>query len=127
MGLALAIGSAARAAPQETPFFQNEVASGKLPGVEYRLPKDPAVAELQSIGTPGGELRMLMGSAKDTRMMVVYGYARLVGYTPSLKFAPDILKSIEVEDNRVFTLALAQRTQMVGWSAVYLRRFSLLV
>ena len=106
LGLALATGSAARAAPQETPFFQKEVASGKLPGVEARLPKDPAVAELQSIGTPGGELRMLMGSAKDTRMMVVYGYARLVGYTPSLKFAPDILKSIEVEDNRVFTLRL---------------------
>ena len=70
------------------------------------MPEEPAVAELETIGTPGGELRMLMGGPKDTRMMVVYGYARLVGYTPSLKFAPDILKSIEVEDNRIFTLHL---------------------
>jgi len=50
-------------------------------------------------------------------MMVVYGYARLVGYTPSLKFAPDILKSIEIEDNRIFTLHL-RRGIMVGWTIV---------
>jgi peptide/nickel transport system substrate-binding protein len=49
---------------------------------------------------------MLMGSPKDTRMMVVYGYARLVGYTPALELTPDILQSIEIEDNRVFTLHL---------------------
>jgi peptide/nickel transport system substrate-binding protein len=106
LGLTLATGGTARAAPQETPFFKADVASGKLPGVQARVPEEPAVAELESIGAPGGELRMLMGSAKDTRMMVVYGYARLVGYTPALSFAPDILKSIEIEDNRVFTLHL---------------------
>ena len=50
------------------------------------------MAELETLGRPGGELRMLMASPKDTRMMVVYGYARLVGYTPSLNFVPDILK-----------------------------------
>jgi peptide/nickel transport system substrate-binding protein len=104
LGLTLATSGTARAAPQEAPFFGKDVASGKLPAVEARLPQEPAIAELSSIGTPGGELRMLMGSAKDTRMMVVYGYARLVGYTPSLKFAPDILKAIEIEENRVFTL-----------------------
>ena len=49
---------------------------------------------------------MLMASPKDTRMMVVYGYARLVGYTPALELAPDILKAIDVEDNRIFTLHL---------------------
>ncbi len=91
---------------RETPFFEKEVTSGKLPKIEDRVPEEPAVAELEAIGTPGGELRMLMGSPKDTRMMVVYGYARLVGYTPSLEFVPDILKSIDVQDNRVFTLRL---------------------
>jgi len=51
-------------------------------------------------------LRMLMASPKDTRMMVVYGYARLVGLTPSLELAPDILKAIDVQDGRIFTLHL---------------------
>jgi peptide/nickel transport system substrate-binding protein len=49
-----------------------------------------------------------MAGPKDTRMMVVYGYARLVGYTPSLNIEPDILKSIEIEDGRIFTLHLRQ-------------------
>src|SRR6267143_3037090 len=64
------------------------------------------VAVLQTVGNPGGELRMLMAGPKDTRMMVVYGYGRLVVYTPSLNIEPDILKSIEVEDGRIFTLHL---------------------
>src|SRR5947208_314894 len=96
----------ASAALQETPVFRDDVADGKLTKVKQRVPEEPAVAELETIGIPGGELRMLMGGPKDTRMMVVYGYARLVGYTPTLKFVPDILKSMEIEDNRVFTLHL---------------------
>jgi peptide/nickel transport system substrate-binding protein len=91
---------------QETPAFKEDVASGRLPKVEERVPNDPEVAELETIGVFGGELRMLMGGPKDTRMMVVYGYARLVRYTPSLNLAPDILKSIDVEDGRIFTLHL---------------------
>ena len=91
---------------QETPALKDDVARGKLPKIEMRVPEDPAVAELETIGIPGGELRMLMGGPKDTRMMVVYGYARLVGYTPSLTLEPDILKSIDVQHNAVFTLHL---------------------
>jgi peptide/nickel transport system substrate-binding protein len=106
LGLTLATAGGARAKLQELPFLKADVANGKLPGAEERVPQEPAIAVLDTIGTPGGELRMLMASAKDTRMMVVYGYARLVGYTPSLKFAPDILKSIEIENNRTFTLYL---------------------
>ncbi len=104
--LLLALASAARAELKETPFFKDAVASGKLPKVEDRAPSDPAVAEVEAVGKPGGELRMLMAGPKDTRMMVVYGYARLVGYTPSLTLEPDILKSIDVEDGRIFTLHL---------------------
>jgi peptide/nickel transport system substrate-binding protein len=106
LGISLAIPRAAWAGLQETPALKEEVGSGRLPNVEERVPKEPAIAELKKIGTPGGELRMLMAGPKDTRMMVVYSYARLVGYTPSLEFAPDILRSIDVEDNRVFTLHL---------------------
>jgi peptide/nickel transport system substrate-binding protein len=104
--LTLATSRGARGELRETPFFRSEVTSGKLSKIEDRVPEEPAVAELETLGTPGGELRMLMGGPKDTRMMVVYGYARLVGFTPELEFAPDILKSIDIEDNRVFTLHL---------------------
>jgi peptide/nickel transport system substrate-binding protein len=102
----MALPDSASADLREPPVFKEYVTQGKLPKVEERVPEEPAVAELETIGTPGGELRMLMGGPKDTRMMVVYGYARLVAYTPSLKLMPDILKSVEVEDNRIFTLHL---------------------
>ena len=102
----IAVLNAAQAEPQETPFFKQEVVSGKLSRVDGRLPSDPAMAGSETIGNPGGELRMLMGGPKDTRMMVVYGYARLVGYTPALTLVPDILKSVDVQDGRIFTLHL---------------------
>src|SRR5262249_50087332 len=104
--LLLALSGVPRAELQETPAFKESVDSGTLPKIEERVPDDPKLAEVEAIGVPGGELRMLMAGPKDTRMMVVYGYARLVGYTPSLNLAPDILKSIEIEDGRVFTLHL---------------------
>src|SRR6516164_5859553 len=102
----MAVSSTAQAEPQETPLFEQDVVSGKLPRVNERLPSVPEVAKSETIGNPGGELRMLMGGPKDTRMMVVYGYARLVGYTPALKLMPDILASLEVQDGRMFTLHL---------------------
>ena len=99
-----AIPGAAWAALQETPFFQQAVADGTLPKIDDRVPAEPSVVD--ATGEPGGQLRMLMATPKDTRMMVVYGYARLVGYTPTLEIAADILKSIDVEGGRVFTLHL---------------------
>jgi peptide/nickel transport system substrate-binding protein len=96
IGLALLLLSAGtdapRAALRETPMFEEQVASERLPKVEERIPRDVKVAVLPMVGSPGGELRMLMAGPKDTRMMVVYGYARLVGYTPALNIEPDILK-----------------------------------
>jgi peptide/nickel transport system substrate-binding protein len=94
------------AALQETPFLAPLVASGALPPIARRIPSEPALAEVETIGRPGGELRMLMSSAKDTRLMVVYGYARLLAYTPALALVPDILAQADVEDGRIFTLRL---------------------
>jgi peptide/nickel transport system substrate-binding protein len=51
---------------------------------------------------------MLAASSQDTRLLVVYGYARLVGYDRDLNLVPDILSAIEVEDGRVFTLRLRE-------------------
>ena len=104
--LSMVVPSAVGAELQETPLFKQDVVSGKLSRVNERLPSDPEVARPQTIGDPGGELRMLMGGPKDTRMMVVYGYARLVGYTPALKLVPDILEAVDVQDGRIFTLHL---------------------
>src|SRR6202030_4418246 len=96
----------AEAALVETPMFAAEVAKGALPPVTQRIPRAPALAELETIGRPGGELRMLMASPKDTRLMVVYGYSRLVAYTPALALVPDMLRSVDVEEGRAFTLHL---------------------
>jgi len=74
-------------------------------------PAEPSIAEFgdsKVIGRPGGELHTLVSRPRDTRLMVVYGYARLVGYTPELELAPDILADIEVEDGRIFTLHLRE-------------------
>ncbi len=99
----------AAAALIETPSLQARVESGELPPVHERLPRDYQVVELrpdQRPGVHGGELRVLMGKQKDIRQIVIYGYARLVGYTPDLRLAADLLESYEVIDNRIFTLRL---------------------
>ncbi|MFI4948191.1 MAG: ABC transporter substrate-binding protein [Alphaproteobacteria bacterium] len=104
--LVTALLGTARAALQETPSLAAEVAKGVLPPVAQRVPKEPALAELETIGRPGGELRMVMASPKDTRLMVVYGYARLVAYTPALAIVPDMLEGVDVKEGRIFTLHL---------------------
>ncbi len=89
----------------ETPSLAAAVASGAMPPVAERVPSEPAIADVP-LGRAGGELRVLMAGAKDTRLLVVYGYARLVGYTTDLKFAPDIAKSVDIDDDRSFTFHL---------------------
>ncbi len=64
------------------------------------------MVDVDSVGKHGGDLRISMARAKDTRMMTVYGYARLVGYDRSYNLVPDILESVEVDDARIFTLRL---------------------
>jgi peptide/nickel transport system substrate-binding protein len=101
-----ATSGAAEAALQETPYLAAEVAAGKLPPVVERIPREPALAELETLGRPGGDLRVLMASPKDTRLMVVYGYARLVAYTPGLAIVPDLLLGVDANEDRSFTLHL---------------------
>lgn len=95
---------------KETPFFKHAVETGQLPPVENRIPDEPFVVNLEekgrAFGKHGGSLRTMITRSKDIRQMVVYGYARLVGYNEEYELVPDILKSIEVTDNRIFTLKL---------------------
>ena len=69
-------------------------------------PAQPAVVDVPKVGHHGGSLRMLVSNAQDTRLLVVYGYARLVGYDAELNLVPDILEEVEVEDGRQFTMRL---------------------
>lgn len=94
---------------QETPYYQDAVTSGELPPVAERVPDNPAIETFEDGLTPGrqgGKINILMAKAQDVRQMVVYGYARLVGYDPKLNLHADILESYTVEEGRIFTLKL---------------------
>ncbi|EBA18200.1 oligopeptide ABC transporter, periplasmic oligopeptide-binding protein [Roseobacter sp. SK209-2-6] len=104
--------NAAFASPRlnESPFWQSEVSSGNLPPVEERVPETPLFVDLaqegRAFGQQGGTLNTMVTRSKDIRQMVVYGYARLVGYDREYKLQPDILLGYENEGNRRFTLKL---------------------
>ncbi|MDW4499701.1 ABC transporter substrate-binding protein [Sulfitobacter sp. D35] len=107
----LCVGTAAAAQElSESTFWAQEVARGYLPPVAERLPEDALVVDLEakgrSFGTQGGTLRTMVSRSKDVRQMVVYGYARLVGYDQDYALVPDILRDVEVEDERKFTFHL---------------------
>lgn len=95
--------------PQETPSLLARVQAGELPPVERRLPLEPEIARVRDPRSPGfhgGQLRLLMGKQKDIRQMVIYGYARLLCYTPGLELVADILRDYDVVEDRIFTLHL---------------------
>ncbi len=96
----------------ETPSLEAQVASGALPPAAQRLPAEPLVVDLKGRGRQegvhGGEIRTLIGGARDVRLAVVYGYARLVGYDEKYQIVPDILRDVEVEEGRIFTLRLRE-------------------
>jgi peptide/nickel transport system substrate-binding protein len=95
---------------QETPMFAEQVKSGALPPVAKRVPQPPRVvgtfAGGDGPGRPGGQLNMLVANARDTRLMTVYSYTRLIVYDEKFKLHPDILESYEAKDGREFTLKL---------------------
>ena len=94
----------------ETPSLEPLVKEGKLPPVAERVPAEPYISRLEEsgreIGRHGGTLNTLMARSKDVRLMVVYGYARLVKFNRKLELEPDLLKKIDVEEGRIFTFHL---------------------
>ena len=111
LGAAVWVGPAAATGlpqPIEPPALAGQVAAGKLPPVAERLPRTPRVVTVPEPGAHGGTLRVIFGRDKDTRLMVVYGYARLATYDRDFEIRPDILEGIEIEDNRIFTLTLRE-------------------
>ncbi|SLN20058.1 ABC transporter substrate-binding protein [Oceanibacterium hippocampi] len=105
------VTAAARAADYlEPPLFAERVAAGELPPVAARLPDMPSVAAIDGPGREpgqyGGTLRMLAPTARDIRLLAVYGYARLVAYNEQLELVPDLLEAVEVKEGRRFTFRL---------------------
>lgn len=96
----------------ESDYLRNLVEQGELPPVAERLPAEPLVVDLEAkgreIGQYGGTLRTMVTRSKDVRQMVVYGYARLVGYDHNYEIKPDILRDIEVIEGRIFTMHLRE-------------------
>lgn len=108
--LLLATPLMAGPAPQEAAYWQDAVDAGDLPPITERLPEDPAIIDLEAkgraFGTQGGTLRTMVTRSKDIRQMVVYGYARLVGFDADYQLEPDILRAVDVFEGRRFTLHL---------------------
>ncbi|MCA0249875.1 MAG: ABC transporter substrate-binding protein [Proteobacteria bacterium] len=95
---------------KETPMLADQVKSGALPPIDKRIPQQPWVvtqfAGGDGPGRQGGQLNMLVASARDTRLMTIYSYTRLIIHDPKFKLKPDILESYEDKDGREFTFKL---------------------
>ncbi len=95
---------------QEGAFWGSEVNAGHLPPISERLPDTPLVVDLTSkgreFGIQGGTLNTMVSRSKDIRQMVVYGYARLMGYDENYNLKPDLLLAAENENNLRYTLRL---------------------
>ncbi|MEC9347303.1 MAG: ABC transporter substrate-binding protein [Pseudomonadota bacterium] len=94
----------------ETPMLAAQVADGKLPPVAERIPEEPLVVDFsrpgRAPGLHGGDLNMLIPRDRYLRHMVVYGYARIVGYDENYNIVPDIARDYTVEEGRIFTFHL---------------------
>jgi len=105
LAVLLATGQAQALTYVETPSLAADVAAGKLPPVDQRVPTNPAIEQGRP-GQPGGEMHVLIGSPRDTRLLAIIGYARLMAYTPSYDLVPDMLESVDQKEQRIFTLHL---------------------
>ncbi|WP_046863758.1 ABC transporter substrate-binding protein [Microvirga massiliensis] len=96
--------------PAEPPLLAERVAKGELPPTALRIPKAPLIVDLaargEQIGRQGGEAVTLISRARDIRYLSTTSYTRLVGYNERLELKPDLLESVEVEENRIFTFHL---------------------
>ena len=106
---ALGLGAPAGAAPlpaPEPPALAGRLQRGELPPMSRRLPEHPLVVPTDSEASYGGDLRMLIGTVKDLKLVFVYGYARLVRFDAQYRLVPDIAERVEVQEGRSFTFHL---------------------
>ena len=110
LAVPLALQAQTSPAVKESAYWAAAIATKELPPVAERIPLDPLIVDLVAkgrlTGVQGGTLHTMIGQIKDVRQMVPFGYARLVGYDQNYVLQPDILKSIDVVEGRIFTLHL---------------------
>ena len=113
LGLGLSQGLATGARAQgliETPMLEDAVRNGELPPVQARIPEEPLVVTFATQdgapGLHGGDINMLIPRERYLRHMVVYSYARLVGYDQDYELKPDLVRDLEVVEGRSFTFHL---------------------
>jgi len=94
----------------DAPFLAKRLESGQLPELGLRLPENPRVVNLASMGREtgqhGGRIRMLIGRQKDIRYIPINSYSRLIGYSEQLELVPDILEAYNIDEGRIFTFHL---------------------
>ncbi len=106
-GLCVSAGLPGEApAVEEPPALAARVAAGELPPLTRRLPERPLKVQTEPQATYGGELRTLIGTPKDLKLLSVYGYARLVRFDRNYQIVPDIVERFEVTEGRIFTFHL---------------------
>ena len=73
-------------------------------------PEEPRVLDFAELekepGKRGGSITTLMAKGKDVRWMTVYSGARLVAYDQQFQLSPDLLKAVDNDGNKSFTLHL---------------------
>lgn len=94
------------AAAEEPPSLAPQVTAGELPPLPRRLPQRPLEVKTDPQAAYGGELRMLIGTPKDLKLVFVYGYARLVRFDRNYQIIPDIAEQVDVKEGRIFTFHL---------------------
>ena len=104
------ITPAAAVEVQESSYWLDALSHDGFPEAHDRIPQDPLIVDLatkgRAFGGQGGTLRTMVTRSKDIRQMVVYGYARLVGYDAEYNIRPDILRDVEIENDQRYTLHL---------------------
>ncbi len=106
LGLTGGLLGAGPAVAEEPPFLAERVTGGELPPLRERLPDRPLVVKTDPEAMYGGELRTLIGTPKDLKLLFVYGYKRLVRFDPSDQVVPDIAEAVAVKEGRAFKLHL---------------------
>jgi len=91
-------------------MFVDEVKAGRLPPVARRVPEQPLVVRTfagnDGPGRQGGQLTMLVTGTRDTVLMTIYSYARLIVYDGGFRLKPDILESYDSKEDREVTFKL---------------------
>ena len=131
LAMLVVIATAGAACAEEPPVFAADVAAGNLPPLAQRLPRVPLVVKPDragwSPGRYGGTLRTLMAKDRDIRMMVVYGYARLVGLRRAAQDRARHPRADRQRRRQGVHAAPAPRAQVVRRQAVHVGRLPLLL